>query len=135
MEPLHPKKVHVKMDIEGSEFTVLSAMMEAGLLCEDKISTLTIEVHEWLYSKGGDEQIFTIDAPPGVYRSWSLRMSLLSQLRKKMEAQSCKSSALLSLDDELYLHDTNIAGNDHLSGRQVGRRGGTNPLPCGPGLS
>ena len=79
-----PSVVMVKMDIEGSEYDVLPHLLRQGLLCSDKITYMSLEVHRWAKGKH------------------KLR---LSTFRKELAKQDCVPTHILDIDDESYLHD------------------------------
>lgn len=86
--------VVVKMDIEGSEFAVLTQMMVHGSLCH-AVSHLTVEFHGRfgpipMYAKNSDEAVG--------YERW-----LSSALLKG--STHCKLKTVTSLDDETYVND------------------------------
>jgi hypothetical protein len=75
----------VKLDIEGMEWSVLPGLALDGLLCRDKVTAVTMELH-YQYT----DQPFTA-----------------AEFARALDVtdRSCVHTTLLELDDESYLHD------------------------------
>lgn len=84
LELYRPSVVMVKMDIEGSEFSVLPLLLRRGLLCSDKIQAIVLEYHEWAK---GDHAL------------------TMPHFRKQLDAQECLPTLIIDFDDESYMLD------------------------------
>ncbi|KAH3707021.1 hypothetical protein DPMN_066414 [Dreissena polymorpha] len=89
IQPLRPEKVLIKMDIEGSEFMVLPHLNENELLCNNIITAMTIELHDW------EKTSFTSSLT-------------IPSLKGLLQAQACKPTLIMDLDDETYNNDVDI---------------------------
>eukprot|EP00930_Biecheleria_cincta_P031476 TRINITY_DN2184_c0_g1_i14.p1 TRINITY_DN2184_c0_g1~~TRINITY_DN2184_c0_g1_i14.p1 ORF type:complete len:398 (+),score=55.72 TRINITY_DN2184_c0_g1_i14:28-1221(+) len=78
----------MKMDIEGSEYTVLAHMLELGVLCKSYINTLTIEWHDW-------------KLPENSSTATKLKAALADPSRCPLG----EITEILEVDDESYLYD------------------------------
>ena len=75
----------MKMDIEGSEYTVLPHMVKHGIFCQDIVTAMTIEWH------GAANHNSTLNE---------------QKLRQQLQLQSnCKNTKIIGQDDETFLHD------------------------------
>ena len=79
-----PKTVMGKMDIEGSEYTVIPHLLRRGFFCANKISFMYMEFHK----RAANGQDLNKDI-----------------FRNQMASQNCASTTLVEVDDETYLHD------------------------------
>ena len=102
----------VKMDIEGSEFTVLPQLTTGTTLCS-AVDSLSVEFHASYapiaYMKNG--AITTLDtvaeaeaAEAEIRRAISHEIAIFP---KGAQAGSCRLKKLLNLDDESYVDDRN----------------------------
>ncbi|KAH3724904.1 hypothetical protein DPMN_050731 [Dreissena polymorpha] len=89
IQPLRPEKVLMKMDIEGSEFIVLPHLHENGLLCYNIITAMAIELHDWAKT------------------SFNFSLTIPS-LKGLLQAQACKPTLIMDLDDETYNNDVDV---------------------------
>lgn len=80
----------MKMDIEGSEFTVVPKLMEEKLLCKGVVDEMTIEWHNW---KASD-----MDTAENNMTIWAAEHGV--SCPPLMQATTC-----IELDDESYLWD------------------------------
>ncbi|KAH3736136.1 hypothetical protein DPMN_042698 [Dreissena polymorpha] len=87
--PLRPERILMKMDIEGSEFIVLPHLYKNGLLCEETITAMAIELHNW--ARHSFNSLLTIPS-----------------LKRLLQAQACKPTLILNLDDETYNTDVDV---------------------------
>ena len=83
-----PKKVFVKMDIEGSEFLVLPHLLQKQMLCRGVLTTMGIELHAWAREAMKSD----------------LNMDILKQ---ELKRQTCEPTELIEVDDESYNRDVN----------------------------
>lgn len=85
-------KVVVKFDIEGSEFLVLPALLDANVLCRDVVTAILIEWHERLLPS-----TLVVDADTFHNHRFERALAL----------QSCAHgpSLIIDVDDESFLHD------------------------------
>ncbi|XP_052760222.1 uncharacterized protein LOC128203023 [Mya arenaria] len=89
INPLKPKAVFMKMDIEGSEFLVVPHMIKNKVLCKDIITSAGIEIHKWAGKP--------------------LNMSLdMRELEHNLKQQECVPTSVIPLDDETYNMDVAI---------------------------
>ena len=80
----------MKMDIEGSEYEVLTDLMFKRLLCKSVIKIIMIEFHEKIFNR----------------LPWKMFYNGTAGLRKKIALQTvCNGTTILNVDDESYLHD------------------------------
>ena len=79
----------VKMDIEGSEFDVLTELMFHDQLCQDTIKFMLIEFHQDIL----------------VTLKWHYMYRTYKDLLKAIFSQKCNVTKIMDLDDETYLHD------------------------------
>ena len=80
-----PEKTFAKMDIEGSEYIVLPHLYNNGILCEEYLKIIAIEMHPQFRTVPDDLK--------------------LPQLRELLERQNCEPTQIVKVDDETYLHD------------------------------
>ena len=88
---LRGKKIKLmKMDIEGSEFEVLTDLMFKRLLCKNVIKIIMIEFHGKIFNR----------------LPWKMFYNGTAGLLKKIASQTvCNRTTILNVDDESYLHD------------------------------
>ncbi|XP_052784275.1 uncharacterized protein LOC128220063 [Mya arenaria] len=89
IQPLNPKAVLVKMDIEGSEYTVLPHMLENNVLCKNVLTSMVVEMHEWAKEQMKSELDLNI-------------------LRQRMSTQNCAPTEIVPVDDESYNNDVEV---------------------------
>lgn len=89
-QPQHAEYSFMKLDIEGSEFSVLSHMLAEGVLCTDMVAEINVEWHTRLVDQ----------AKVSAYDDFRLYLPFL-----KWKTQTCKTTAVVDFDDETYLHD------------------------------
>ena len=87
--PLRPKKVFMKMDIEGSEFIVLPHLLKSGFLCKTVVTEMVIEMHKW------------------AQKSFHSDMTLDS-FKKQLKGQSCAPTEIAGVDDESFCNDVDV---------------------------
>lgn len=85
-----PRSVLVKMDIEGSEFTVMPSMLQRKLLCKGTIDTFLIEWHERFMSTDADKQ---------------MARNVRKETQKGIPCDSGANTNVVAFDDESYLLD------------------------------
>ena len=84
----------VKLDIEGSEFEVLTDLLLKGMLCQEQIKTMYVEFHDSILKKN----------------SYTLKYKSSGDLMKKIQSQqTCNCTKILVIDDESFSFDTKIA--------------------------
>ncbi|XP_052791352.1 uncharacterized protein LOC128225413 [Mya arenaria] len=89
IKPLNPKAVFVKMDIEGSEYTVLPHMVKNKVLCKNVLSSMVVEMHGWAKKQ--------------------MKSKLdLKTLRQMMRKQMCAPTEIVPVDDESYKDDVEV---------------------------
>ena len=77
----------VKLDIEGSEYEVLTDLLYKNMLCQEKIKAMYIEFHEHLFKKD----------------SWLLHYKSSDELLKTIKNQKkCNSTDIYVIDDESF---------------------------------
>jgi len=92
-----PRPVVIKMDIEGSEFEVLTRMLESGAMCRG-VDAITCEFHPWNHPFEG----------LGLHnRSQAESYAQALRTMTLFNAPSCRAQRIEDLDDESYLHDRN----------------------------
>ena len=80
----------VKLDIEGSEYEVLTDMLLKGMLCQSKIKTMYIEFHENILRKS----------------PWFSLYKSSNELIEKVKTQNkCNATNILVIDDESFNFD------------------------------
>ncbi|XP_052791353.1 uncharacterized protein LOC128225429 [Mya arenaria] len=89
IKPLNPKAVFVKMDIEGSEYTVLPHMVKNKVLCKNVLTSMVVEMHKWAKEQMKSE----LD---------------LKTLRQTMKQQICAPTEIVPVDDETYKDDVDV---------------------------
>ncbi|XP_052812890.1 uncharacterized protein LOC128240326 [Mya arenaria] len=89
IKPLNPKAVFVKMDIEGSEYTVLPHMVKNKVLCKNVLTSMVVEMHGWAKEQMKSE----LD---------------LKKLKQSMKAQICAPTEIVPVDDESYKDDVEV---------------------------
>ena len=78
----------VKMDIEGSEYSVLKDLASNRLLCKKHIDTLLVELHGTPFNFNVSEFRAT-----------------MGRIRDEVNSQNCAVTEILPFWDESYLHD------------------------------
>merc|ERR1719273_1216413 len=88
-----PKKVIMKMDIEGSEFVVLPELTRRNYLCRERVGEIFMEWHD--YKDGVKDKIRN--------NVWPTK----NQVKTGVLAQTCQSGVtkFRDVDDESYYHD------------------------------
>ncbi|XP_052761221.1 uncharacterized protein LOC128203733 [Mya arenaria] len=89
IKPLKPKAVFVKMDIEGSEYTVLPHMIENKVLCKNIVTSIVVEMHKWAKNRMKSD----LD---------------IKTLRQRMMTQKCAPTDIVPFDDETYKSDVKV---------------------------
>jgi len=79
----------MKMDIEGSEFTVLKDLLSKRLLCKGTLDLVTIEWHDEILAEFVPKDAQTVKA------------AVLQQT----PTLTCDPTVFVNIDDESYLHD------------------------------
>ena len=79
-----PGNTFMKMDIEGSEWSVLPHLLKRGHLCQSSVHTMAAELHMQFAEKG-------VHSPEAIKAAWT--------------AQKCFETILATIDDESYLLD------------------------------
>ena len=95
--------VVMKLDIEGSEVTLLPHMMQTGVLCAERSKSVQpfplgvnisfIEFHPLSFPAGSKE----------AHALYMLKANLNEMVG--LDTDNCKPTNITSLDDETYLHD------------------------------
>jgi len=88
-----PKKVIMKMDIEGSEFVVLPELTRRSYLCHERVDEIFIEWHD-------DKNIVKDQIKQHIWPS-------KEQVQREVANQACQSgvTTLADVDDETYWDD------------------------------
>ena len=85
----HPaRRVFVKMDIEGAEFYVLPRLLQAGLLCAQRITCMRLEWHSWVHAHYPDSGYMALET-----------------FGQRLREQQCEPTRVIFADDESFLHD------------------------------
>ena len=123
-----PRRVVVKMDLEGAEFTVLPHLVEFGVLCA-AVDYIAVEFHDWfapIHLEARDEWHPALDLPSRAAAAWyaqRLRERIEADGRRKMPP--CRTRRIVDKDDEAYLYDRSPSQlvDPHVSMAPVRTRG------------
>ena len=93
-------KVVMKLDIEGSEYSVLPDLMFSGLLCQN-IDFLFMEVHDWPV----DHEADPLSGRGELHLQRGQSAQFLREGIAMLHSVKDCATRIAELDDEAYLHD------------------------------